>query len=313
MWQELQDQFGEGLFPDSIANPSDQLIHLEDTLQNLKPLYENPFQTDWRLTLEQVKNDILNTMVSDQIRQTPKTKADKVAEKAAAEAREESTISYYYEEKMDMLISEGRLREQRRIDRAHENETRRKIYNITDKFRRMALKPGKGATQHASPELLKSVVRFADAVNDSEIQRQQRWAADLDRRTEAAISKMQKEGEYPSKKLQEEFQKIETSGERNAKALMRLMELKNAYSSMKDSDLSYDETVAEMVDDLTKHLTDTLAKGDLRQLALAEVFAGLALVDGGEVVGALGPVFAGKNNLVGVHCVPSCRCCVLFS
>lgn len=40
-------------------------------------------------------------------------------------------------------------------------------------------------------------------------------------------------------------------------------------------------------------------------VALAEVFAGLALVDGGEVVGALGPVFAGKNNLVGVHCVPS--------
>ena len=43
-------------------------------------------------------------------------------------------------------------------------------------------------------------------------------------------------------------------------------------------------------------------------VALAEVFAGLALVDGGEVVGALGPVFAGKNNLVGVHRVPSCRC-----
>ena len=40
-------------------------------------------------------------------------------------------------------------------------------------------------------------------------------------------------------------------------------------------------------------------------VALAEVFAGLALIDGGEVVGALGPVFAGKNNLVGVHCVPS--------
>jgi hypothetical protein len=30
-------------------------------------------------------------------------------------------------------------------------------------------------------------------------------------------------------------------------------------------------------------------------VALAEVFAGLALVDGGEVVGALGPVFAGKK------------------
>gem|GEM_PF-5332380 len=26
---------------------------------------------------------------------------------------------------------------------------------------------------------------------------------------------------------------------------------------------------------------------------------------GDEVVGALGPVFAGKNNLVGVRCVPS--------
>ena len=41
-------------------------------------------------------------------------------------------------------------------------------------------------------------------------------------------------------------------------------------------------------------------------VALFEVSPSLVLVGCREVIGALGAVFAGKDDFVGVHCAPSC-------
>ena len=77
------------------------------------------------------------------------------------------------------------------------------------------------------------------------------------------------------------------------------------YEKLMEKNIAFAEW---FIADERKVIVDADDGGRAVTVALAEVFAGLALVDGGEVVGALGPVFAGKNNLVGVHCVPSCRC-----
>lgn len=47
-------------------------------------------------------------------------------------------------------------------------------------------------------------------------------------------------------------------------------------------------------------------------VTFSEVLAGLGFGGGGEMVCTLGSVFSGETDFVSVHCVPSCRWCVLL-
>lgn len=76
-WGELQEKFGEGMFPSDITAQADMLMHIADTIEAMKPAYGNPFAGYMGEMREAVAQDILDTVLSDEIRQTAMTAADR--------------------------------------------------------------------------------------------------------------------------------------------------------------------------------------------------------------------------------------------
>lgn len=76
-WGELQEKFGEGMFPSGITAQADMLMHIADTIEAMKPTYGNPFAGYMGEMREAVAQDILDTVLSDEIRQTAMTAADR--------------------------------------------------------------------------------------------------------------------------------------------------------------------------------------------------------------------------------------------
>lgn len=83
-YQELQEMFGKGLFPDGIDHPADQLQHFADLLDRLQDTYENPYDYNLAVATEEVATDILASIQEEQLREVPKTFADKAREKLNA-------------------------------------------------------------------------------------------------------------------------------------------------------------------------------------------------------------------------------------
>ena len=79
LWLELQNDFGKGLFPDSISNPGDQIRHIADTLTSLTESdIQNPYAADMELTVEQMAADVMARAAG--VNRQKATKADNTAD-----------------------------------------------------------------------------------------------------------------------------------------------------------------------------------------------------------------------------------------
>ena len=165
LWLELQNDFGKGLFPDSISNPGDQIRHIADTLTSLTESdMGNPYAADMELTVEQMAYDVMARAAG--VNRQKATKADQAVERAT--------------EELNRLLKAGRTRERARIEQSQQTTYRQQIKNVSEKFQRMLLRPGKGATQHAPANLVGAVRSFCELFNDSEMRRAARWQLTLD-------------------------------------------------------------------------------------------------------------------------------------
>lgn len=79
-YQELSAEY-PWLFPEDVTNPADQVLQMVDALESLEPIYENPYSVDMATAIEYAANDIIDTLLSDQVRQTAPTFADRAARK----------------------------------------------------------------------------------------------------------------------------------------------------------------------------------------------------------------------------------------
>ena len=92
------------------------------------------------------------------------TKADQAVERTTQE--------------LNRLLKAGRMRERARIEQSQQTTYRQQIKNVSEKFQRMLLRPGKGATQHAPANLVGAVWNFCELFNDSEMRRAARcWSS----------------------------------------------------------------------------------------------------------------------------------------
>lgn len=146
LWLELQDQFGKGLFPEDVQNPADQIRYIADTVGTMEAQWVNPYDADMELTVQQMANDVMAKTLN--LNRMEGTRADKAAEQATKE------LTY--------LLEKGRKRELRRIEGAQQTAQRQSIRGMAEKFKRMALKPGKGDTQHAPQQLIGAVTEFCE-------------------------------------------------------------------------------------------------------------------------------------------------------
>lgn len=118
-WMELQEKFGEGAFPSSITSQSDMLFHIADMERAWQPVRGNPFENYMGEMRETVAQDILDTMLSDEIRQTAKTAADRARDrmnKAVAEERTRySDMKSRMQERIQQVYQEGVARKQEAV------------------------------------------------------------------------------------------------------------------------------------------------------------------------------------------------------
>ena len=233
LWLELQDQFGEGLFPEDVQNPADQIRHIADTVGTMEAQWVNPYDADMELTVQQMTNDVMAKTLN--LNRMKGTRADKAAEQATKE------LTY--------LLEKGRKRELRRIEGAQQTAQRQSIRGMAEKFKRMALKPGKGDTQHAPQQLIGAVTEFCEIFNDSEIRRAERQRATLEERTKAFDEAVRSEGGGNA----EEYRVILTTRQRIDKMEAALSRLRSIYGEMQKNqyDTVYEDNVAEMLGQLS--------------------------------------------------------------
>lgn len=94
VYKELAEQWPGFFNEEAISNPADQLLHIEEVLESLKPIYENPYSYHMAEATEYLANEIVDSLLSESVRQSPKTFADKQALKLdRLEANHQRTIA----------------------------------------------------------------------------------------------------------------------------------------------------------------------------------------------------------------------------
>lgn len=112
VYQELSSRWPEFFSEQEQTHPTDQLLHIVDVLDGLHPIYENPFSYDMAAAEEYAADDILDSLMGEDVRQTPPTYADRQAQKLeAAKAQGRQQVQKVREQANERL---ARQREQNR-------------------------------------------------------------------------------------------------------------------------------------------------------------------------------------------------------
>lgn len=184
LWMELQSEFGTGLFSDDIANPSDQLLELEDLLVRMEPDMQNPYRNKWSLTVQQLQNDIINTVMGEDIRQEGKTRVDKAAEQAyeaGYQAAYEQAETEWMET-ADMLVT---AKTQEILEKAE-----RRVWN-------------RGQRYQAREESLRRELEAKDASREERFQQKEARLEERDERREAwAKKRIQRKEDYVQRRIE---------------------------------------------------------------------------------------------------------------
>lgn len=101
VYGELTEMFGEGYFPSDVHTEADKLLQIGDVLDGLDSVYQNPFEGYRDAAVQEIANQLIDGMISDQVRQK-KTYADRRAlEKQEAVGRVREMLSRERQKRRD--------------------------------------------------------------------------------------------------------------------------------------------------------------------------------------------------------------------
>lgn len=147
VYGELTEMFGEGYFPSDVYTEADKLLQIGDVLDGLDSVYHNPFEGYRDAAVQEIANQLIDGMISDQVRQK-KTYADRRAlEKQEAVGRVREMLSRERQKRRDDVnalrkkynekTKKGSERRKATAMRAriarHTGAISRKLVNPTDK------------------------------------------------------------------------------------------------------------------------------------------------------------------------------------
>lgn len=147
VYGELTEMFGEGYFPGDVYTEADKLLQIGDVLDGLDSVYHNPFEGYRDAAVQEIANQLIDGMISDQVRQK-KTYADRRAlEKQEAVGRVREMLSRERQKRRDDVnalrkkynekTKKGSERRKATAMRAriarHTGAISRKLVNPTDK------------------------------------------------------------------------------------------------------------------------------------------------------------------------------------
>lgn len=120
-WMELGEMFGKGVFPESITAQSDMVQHIAELEREWQNTWATPFENYMGEMREAVAQDILDTMLSDEIRQERKTMADRARDRLDKQ-RADDRVRYEElrarkNERIEQVYREGLARKQEAVAR----------------------------------------------------------------------------------------------------------------------------------------------------------------------------------------------------
>ena len=158
VYGELAEMFGEGYFPGDVYTEADMLLQIGDVLDSMDTIYENPFDSYRDAAIQEIANDIIDGMISDQVRQK-KTYADRRAlEKQEAVGRVREMLTKEREKRRDMvkrMRREYNEKTQKGREKRYATEMRAKIARHTGTISEKLLRP---TDKKHVPEELRVVV-----------------------------------------------------------------------------------------------------------------------------------------------------------
>lgn len=158
MYDEMTEMFGEGYFPSDVYTEADKLQQIADVLDSMDSIYENPFDSYRDAAIQEIANDIIDGMISDQVRQK-KTFADRrELEKQEAVGRVREMLTKEREKRRDMvkrMRREYSEKTQKGREKRYAAEMRAKIARHTGPLSEKLLRP---TDKKHIPEELRVVV-----------------------------------------------------------------------------------------------------------------------------------------------------------
>ena len=170
-WMELQSMFGELYFPADIINPTDQLLHITQLLDDMQSVMENPYSADMDQAIQHAANAVIDGLLSERVRQSAPTFADRQAAKldAVKAKNRESTkrqldrVRADRDAKIKALKDKHRAKTEEGRERQNAKELRRKIENHVAKLSQKLRKPSDN--KHIPQKLRGAVSLLLEAID----------------------------------------------------------------------------------------------------------------------------------------------------
>ena len=166
IYAEMTEMFGEGYFPSDVYTEADKLYRIADVLDGMDAIYQNPFAGYRDAAVQEIANDIIDGMISEQVRQK-KTYADRVAlEKQEAVGRVREMLYKEREKRkgqIKQLRKEYNEKTQKGREKRYATEMRARIARHTGSISEKLLRPTD--KKHIPEELRVAVASLLKNIN----------------------------------------------------------------------------------------------------------------------------------------------------
>lgn len=122
VYAELTEMFGEGYFPSDVYTEADKLQQIVDVIDNTDAIYANPFESYKDAAIQEIANDIIDGMISDQVREKHTFADRKALEKQEAVGRVRNMLDKERQKRKDQV---NKLRNQYAEKTAQGRESRK--------------------------------------------------------------------------------------------------------------------------------------------------------------------------------------------
>lgn len=166
MYAEMAEMFGEGYFPGDVYTEADKLYRIADVVSGIEEIYRNPFEGYRDAAAQEIANQLIDGMISDQVRQKTTFADRRALEKQEAVGRVRNMLSRERQNRKEQV---SRLRrefsEKTKAGREKRNATARRaqIARHTAAMSRKLLHPTD--KQHIPENLRAAVANLLGYIN----------------------------------------------------------------------------------------------------------------------------------------------------
>lgn len=162
-YHELTELFGGGYFPESIVHPADQLTRMGEVLEDIDSIWSNPYDEYHDIAVTALGNSLIESMISDDVRQTRPTYADRKEQEIAHLKDLLSKTRAGRDEKIKQMRTAYAERTKAGAERRKAREIRAKISRHTETLSRKLLRPTD--KQHIPESLRMPVAALLRSIN----------------------------------------------------------------------------------------------------------------------------------------------------